>query len=112
MRGPASKARCLRLGYRDALEVQGDRPLDAGGTVVSEGKLRTSQAAFEKYFGSLGPARVWLEAATHSGWASRLIADYEHDVIVANPRELRKIYESDRKNDRNDRPDTRADGPI
>jgi transposase len=45
---------------------------------------------------------VALEAATHSGWISHLIESYGHDVIVANPREVRKIYQNDRKNDRSD----------
>jgi transposase len=43
-----------------------------------------------------------LEAGTHSGWISRLIESYGHEVIVANPREVRKIYQNDRKNDRSD----------
>lgn len=43
-----------------------------------------------------------LEAGTTSGWISRLAEAAGHEVIVANPRELRKIHQSDRKNDRAD----------
>src|ERR1035438_604007 len=46
--------------------------------------------------------RVALEAGTHSGWISRLIESYGYEVIVASPREVRKIYQNDRKNDRSD----------
>lgn len=76
--------------------------LDAEGAVAGEGKLRTTRAAFEQQFAALAPARVALEAGTHSGWVSRLIEAFGHEVIVANPREVRKIYQSNRKNDRND----------
>jgi transposase len=76
--------------------------LDSDGAIVAEGKLKTTQAAINQQFASLAPARVALEAGTHSGWISRLIESYGHEVIVANPREVRKIYQNDRKNDRSD----------
>jgi hypothetical protein len=41
-----------------------------------------------------------MEAGTHSGWISRLL---DHEVIVANPRQLLLIAESDSKNDRAER---------
>jgi hypothetical protein len=62
--------------------------LDTDGAIVAEGKLKTTQAAIDQQFASLAPARVALEAGTHSGWISRLIESYGHEVIVANPREL------------------------
>lgn len=76
--------------------------LDEHGTVASQTRLRTTKAALQEYFISRAPARVALETGTHSGWTSRLIAACGHEVIVANARELRKIYQSDRKNDRAD----------
>lgn len=76
--------------------------LDTDGIIVAEGKLKTTRAAFDQQFAYLAPARVALEAGTHSGWISRLIESYGHEIIVANPREVRKIYQSDRKNDRSD----------
>ena len=76
--------------------------LDTDGAIVAEGKLKTTQAAIDQQFASLAPARVALEAGTHSGWISRLIESHGHEVIVANPREVRKIYQNDRKNDRSD----------
>ncbi len=76
--------------------------LDTDGAIVAEGKFKTTQAAIDQQFANLAPARVALEAGTHSGWISRLIESYGHEVIVANPREVRKIYQNDRKNDRSD----------
>lgn len=43
-----------------------------------------------------------LEVGAHSPWISRLLADAGHEVIVANPRKLRLIYQSDRKSDQAD----------
>ena len=39
---------------------------------------------------------------THSPWISRLLAQFGHEVVVANPRKLRLIYENPRKTDRAD----------
>jgi transposase len=43
--------------------------------------------------------RIALEAGTHSPWISRLLVELGHDVIVANPRNVRMISQSDSKND-------------
>ncbi len=43
--------------------------------------------------------RIALKAGTHSAWISRLLASLGYEVIVANPRNLRMISESDSKND-------------
>ena len=39
---------------------------------------------------------------THSAWVSELLKELGHDVIVANPRKLRMIFQNDSKNDRVD----------
>ncbi|MEX0842817.1 MAG: IS110 family transposase, partial [Gemmatimonadota bacterium] len=46
--------------------------------------------------------RVVLEVGIHSPWISRLLAERGHEVVVANPRKLRLIYENPRKTDRAD----------
>jgi len=46
--------------------------------------------------------RIALETGTHSPWVSRVLKDCGHEVIVANSRKLRLIYENRRKNDRVD----------
>jgi transposase len=45
---------------------------------------------------------VILEVGTHSPWISRLLSELGHEVVVANPRKLRLIYENPRKTDRAD----------
>jgi transposase len=43
-----------------------------------------------------------MEVGSHSRWASHLLREQGHDVIVANARKLRAIYNNPRKGDRAD----------
>ena len=76
--------------------------LDADGEVVLEAKVETLPEAICDWFGKIEPARVALEAGTHSAWLSRLLEGMNHEVLVANARKLRLIYQNDQKNDRVD----------
>jgi transposase len=76
--------------------------LDDGGEVVEEGRVRTTRAALKQRLEGVERSRVVLEVGPHSPWISRLVAEAGHEVVVANPRKLRLIYESDRKTDRTD----------
>jgi transposase len=46
--------------------------------------------------------RIAIETGTHSPWVSRVLADCGHEVIVANSRKLRLIYENPSKDDKVD----------
>jgi transposase len=76
--------------------------IDAEGEVVQETKLRTSKASFDREFGSLQPCRIAMEVGSHSRWASHLLEKLGHEVLVANARKLRAIYDNPRKGDRVD----------
>jgi len=76
--------------------------VDAAGTCVETGRVRTTRAGLERWFARQAPARVVLEAGTHSPWASRALQALGHEVLVANPRTLRGLYENDSKDDRVD----------
>ena len=76
--------------------------LDETGEVVEESRLPTKAAALERRFADCDPLRMVLEAGTHSPWLSRLLQELGHEVLVANPRKLRLIYENDSKSDRVD----------
>lgn len=76
--------------------------LDEEGECVEEGRVRTTPEALEQRFTAFSRSRVVMEAGTHSPWVSRLIRSLGHQVIVANPRRLRAIYENDSKSDRVD----------
>jgi len=68
--------------------------------VIEEGRLRTTPEAFRRRFSSEHqPLRIAIEAGTHSPWASRVLKECGHEVLVANPRKLRLIYSNKRKTD-------------
>jgi transposase len=70
------------------------------GEVVEEGRLRTTPEAFRRRFASeQSPMRIAIEAGTHSPWASRVLEECGHEVLVANARKLRLIYANKRKTD-------------
>jgi transposase len=70
------------------------------GEVVEEGRLRTTPEAFRRRFASeQPPMRIAIEAGTHSPWASRVLEECGHEVLVANARKLRLIYTNKRKTD-------------
>jgi transposase len=63
------------------------------GEVIEEGRLRTTPEAFRRRFASeLPPMRIAIEAGTHSPWASRVLEECGHEVLVANSRKTRLIY--------------------
>ncbi|MGA8672965.1 MAG: IS110 family transposase [Terracidiphilus sp.] len=76
--------------------------LNEAGEVVDRGRFKTSPKGVEKWFSAVPPARVAMEAGTHSIWISEQIEELGHEVIVANVRELRAISRSDRKSDQVD----------
>jgi transposase len=70
------------------------------GEVMEEGRLRTSPEAFKRRFASeQPPIRIAIEAGTHSPWASRMLEECGHEVLVANARKLRLIYANKQKTD-------------
>src|SRR5215211_1338414 len=69
------------------------------GEVIEEGRLRTTPEAFKRRFASEQPMRIAIEAGTHSPWASRVLEECGHEVLVANARKVRLIYANKQKTD-------------
>jgi transposase len=76
--------------------------LNACGQIVATGRVRTTPAALEREVARWPRSRIVLEVGTHSPWVSRLFTRLGHEVLVANARQLRLIYASERKSDRVD----------
>ena len=76
--------------------------LDQEGELIEESRLPTTKASFRRKFSTLQPCRVAMEVGTHSRWASHLLTELGHDVLIANARKLRAIYHNPRKGDRAD----------
>ena len=76
--------------------------LDGGAEVVQEAAAATTKKGLAQTFGSMKRCRIALEVGTHSPWVSRLLKQLGHEVLVANPRQLKLISQSSRKDDRVD----------
>jgi transposase len=76
--------------------------LDGNGDVVYEASVGSTSAALKQVFGQVRKCRIAVEVGTHSPWVSRTLKALGHEVIVANPRQLKLITESSRKDDRVD----------
>jgi transposase len=79
--------------------------IDKDGLVIDEFQVATTQRSWERSFAELEPARIVLEAGTHSPWTSRLLESWGHEVIVANPTELYGTKRGRRRKKRNDKID-------
>ena len=76
--------------------------LDQDGELMEETRLPMTRLAFQRKFSSVSACRVAMEVVAHSRWASHLLKDLGHEVLVANARKLRAIYHNPRKGDRAD----------
>lgn len=72
------------------------------GELVEESRLRTTPEAFGRRFSVEEPLTIAIEVGTHSPWVKRLLEEYGHEVLVANPRQTRLIYGDKRKTDKLD----------
>lgn len=73
--------------------------LDAGGEEVESSRVRTTPEAMRQRFAGMAVSRVALEVGTHSPWVQRLLEECGHEVMVANARKLRMIYQNESKDD-------------
>jgi len=76
--------------------------LNQQAKVVERRKIATSKLGFQKVFAKRKRALVVVEAGTHSPWVSALLEKTGHEVIVANPRNVRLISKNNSKSDRID----------
>lgn len=73
-----------------------------GGEIAEEGSVPNDRVAMGGLSRRYPGALVVLEAGCHSPWVSRFFEEAGCRVLVANPRKLRAIYQSERKSDRRD----------
>ncbi len=72
------------------------------GEIVGEGRVATTRARLTEFLGEIERSKVVMESGTHSPWISRLAEGLGHDVIVADARRLRAVWDSPKKSDRRD----------
>jgi transposase len=76
--------------------------INEDGEVFEEGRIRTNEEGLQRQFQENGGWRIAMEAGVHSPWVSRKLGAWGHQVIVANPRQIPALTETDSRNDRND----------
>jgi transposase len=76
--------------------------LDGSEKVILEEKLATTPEAMRQTFARISLSRIAMETGTHSPWASRLLTQLGHAVIVAHAQKVDLITKSTRKDDRHD----------
>jgi transposase len=89
----------LDLGDRSSQICRLDRRT---GAILEERRLSTTTASVQRYFSALAPQLIALESGTHSLWMTRLLKSLGHEVIVANPSQVRAISSSLKKTDERD----------
>ena len=107
---PKQSARQSKKSCQGALAIGmdlGDRTsrycvLNECGEVVKEAAVATTKKGLGQVFAALKRSRIAIEVGTHSPWVSRLLKSLGHVVFVANPRQLKLISQSSRKDDRVD----------
>ncbi|HKQ59317.1 MAG TPA: IS110 family transposase [Candidatus Eisenbacteria bacterium] len=76
--------------------------LDSTGRVEARRQAATTETGLTTALRAYAGARVVVEVGTHSPWVSRLLGRLGHEVVVANPRRVRRIAAQEDKSDRID----------
>ena len=76
--------------------------LEEAGKIILEQKVATTPEAMKQTFGKIPRSLIALETGTHSPWASRLLTELGHEVLVAHAQTVELITKSNRKDDRHD----------
>lgn len=89
----------IDLGDRSSHVCELDRRT---GEVGIDAKFPTTREDLGALFSEIPRARIVMESSGSSPWVSRLARSHGHDVIVADSRKLRAIWDTPQKNDRRD----------
>lgn len=76
--------------------------LDAGGEVVMRDRVPCGREDVERFFSGMGRCVVVMETGTHSRWVSELLSGMGLEVLVANSRRTRSIWDTEEKDDDRD----------
>src|ERR1700735_4610847 len=76
--------------------------LEEAGKIILEQKVATTPEAMKQTFAKIPRSLIALEIGTHSPWASRLLTELGHEVLVAHAQKVELITKSNRKDDRHD----------
>ena len=73
--------------------------INADGEIIEEKAITNRRESLRRLARKYPGARVAIEVGMHSPWTSRFLTELGMEVLVANARKLRAIYQNDRKCD-------------
>ena len=76
--------------------------IDSEGELIERGTVANTKPDLVRVFGKMDSCVIAIEAGTHSSWVGRELESLGHRVLVGNPRKLRMIWKSDKKDDLRD----------
>lgn len=76
--------------------------LDSRNEIIEERSITNDIESLRRLSKKHPGALIVFEVGTHSPWTDRAFRSWGHEVIIANPRKVRAIYQNDRKCDRRD----------
>jgi len=76
--------------------------LDAGGEVALRDRVPCRREDVERFFSGMRRCVVVMETGTHSRWVSELLSGKGFEVLVANSRKTRSIWDTEAKDDDRD----------
>jgi len=76
--------------------------LSEDGEILEESRVPTTRAGMKRKFEKLSACRVAIEVGAQSRWVAQLLSQFGHEVVTANPRKLRMIFQNESKSDRID----------
>lgn len=69
------------------------------GKIIDERNITNHRESLRRLSKKYPSALMVMEVGSHSPWISRFLENLGHEVLVANPRRMRAIFENDRKCD-------------
>ena len=76
--------------------------VDEEGEEVARERIRSNCVTLERVFGSQPPLRIAIETGGHSNWVARRLRAMGHEVIVADARRLKVLWDTRSKDDKRD----------
>ena len=76
--------------------------VDAEGEELARRRIASNAVALERTFGSLEPMRIAIETGGHANWVARRLRALGHEVIVADAKRLKLLWDTTSKDDRRD----------
>ena len=71
----------------------------ASGEIIDERNITNHRESLRRLSQKYPGALMAMEVGAHSPWTSRFVQALGHEVLVANPRKMRAIFQNDRKCD-------------